>query len=223
MKNTTVTHGFNSSTTLLFAGFLCRVLSRPLVALALVFTLFSGGDQTAWAGSEAEDKNAVREYEIKAAFVYNFAKFTEWPEYAFYDADTPLRVCALGHDPIRPGLEALAGKSVQLRQIAISVLGRIEESNSCHLIFVSKSEADELPEIMEYLSHRPILTVSDIDGFADAGGMIALKTVDNKIRFTVNILATRTGGLSLSPQVLRLADIVGHISTADRGAESRKP
>ena len=200
-----------------------REMTCSIVVIALCVALVSATSRSSLAASDSEPMSPDRENKIKAAFLYNFAKFTAWPEHVFHDTDSPLRICGLGNDPIRSGLEAIAGKTAQKRQIATSILGQIEDSEHCHAIFIGASEIDALPEILGYFSHRPVLTVSDIDGFADAGGMIGLRTVNNKIRFTVNIMAARTGGLVLNPQVLRLADIVGHISTADKNAGSVEP
>ena len=140
----------------------------------------------------------------------------------FGDASAPLRVCLLGQSSSTEGLDTIAGKNVHSRQIAISALGRIDELGACHVVYISKTEAANLPAILDRLSQRPVLTVSDIDGFAAAGGMITLKTVDNRMRFTVNLYAMRSGALTLSPQVLRLADIVDPVSTADEKSSSRK-
>lgn len=196
-----------------------RCTARALATLGLCAALFHGADGVVAAESEA--KNAAREHQIKAAFLYNFAKFTDWPEIVFRDGSAPLRVCILGHGSFLDGIESIAGKNVHSRQIAISSLGRVDETDACHVVFISETEEQNLPDILDHLSQRPVLTVSDISGFAAAGGMITLKTVDNRIRFTVNLYAMRSGALSLSPQVLRLADIVDPVSTADQKSGPR--
>ena len=212
---------FSSYATMRITKRLWHLILRPLVALMLCAAFFSGSEKAARAEPTSEAKNTEREYKIKAAFLYKFAKFTKWPEDAFHDASAPLRVCVLGHIPFPEALDSIAGKRVSSRQIAISSLGQVEQADSCHVVFISASEATNLRAILAHLSQRPVLTISDMRGFATEGGMITLKTVNNKIRFTVNVIATRNGALSLSPQVLRLADIVHRVATADQKTRSR--
>lgn len=193
----------------------------------MAIAVFAGGfilqgvDAAARAEPTTEIDDLTREYKIKAAFLYNFAKFTEWPELTFDDPTTPFRICVLGEDPFGDLLYSIVGKKVRERDIAISALGDIADTDMCQLLFISESEIADLPEILRGVSERPVLTVSDIDGFANTGGMIALRTVDNKIRFTVNLEATRNAAMALSPQVLRLADIVSRVNTADGQDSSR--
>lgn len=192
-----------------------------LVTLSVCGLLLSGLDSAVRAEVVADD--GAREYKIKAAFLYNFVKFTEWPENRFEDSSVPLRICVLGENPFGEQIYSIAGKNVRGRQLAISSLSKVEETDPCHLLFIGESEVERLPVILAELSERPVLTVSDMKGFATAGGMINLRTVDNKIRFTININATRTVALRLSSRVLRLADIVGRVSAenAKSGVHTR--
>ncbi len=157
-----------------------------------------------------------REYLIKAAILYNFAKFASWPESAFSYPGAPLRICVLGEDPFGAALDSLHGKRVRNRPLAISRVGTIEEAPQCHILFVSASEEARLPTILDYVGRLPILTVADMGRFANSGGIIALKEVDNRSRIEINIGAAEQAGLKLSSKLLRLADMVSTQAARDR-------
>ena len=147
-----------------------------------------------------------REYLIKSAILYNFAKFTSWPETAFSNAGAPLRVCVLGDDPFGAALDTLHGKTVRKRPLAVTRIADVHGAPQCHILFVSASEEARLAKILDYVGEMPILTVADFSRFASAGGIIALKEVDNRSRIEVNLTAAKQAGLKLSSKLLRLAD-----------------
>ena len=147
-----------------------------------------------------------REYLIKSAILYNFAKFATWPETAFASSDAPLRVCILGNDPFGAALDALDGKQVRNRPLTTVRISDVRETLQCHILFVSTSEQAHLAKILGHVAQLPILTVADINRFASSGGIIALKEVDNRSRIEVNIAAADQAGVKLSSKLLRLAD-----------------
>lgn len=149
-----------------------------------------------------------REYLIKAAILFNFAKFASWPETTFGYPGAPLRICVLGDDPFGPALDSLHGKQVRNRPLATARIGTLEEAPQCHILFVSSSEEANLPAILDYVGKLPILTVADIGRFANTGGIIALKEVNNRSRIEINLDAAEQAGLKLSSKLLRLADTV---------------
>lgn len=157
-----------------------------------------------------------REYLIKAAILYNFAKFASWPETVFSHPGAPLRICVLGEDPFGAALDSLHGKQVRNRPLAITRVGAVEEAPQCHILFVSASEEARLPTILDYVGRLPILTVADMSRFTNSGGIIALKEVDNRSRIEVNIGAAEQAGLKLSSKLLRLADMVSTQAAQDR-------
>ena len=162
------------------------------------------------AGADtAEPATISREYLIKAAILYNFAKFASWPAAAFSNDTAPLRICVIGADPFGPALESLNGKTVRNRALVTAPIVKVEEAAACHILFVSASEKDRLGAILDTVSALPILTVADINRFANSGGIIALKEVDDRSRIEVNIGAADLAGLKLSSKLLRLADTVG--------------
>lgn len=148
------------------------------------------------------------EYALKAAYVYNFAKFAEWPEGAFQGAGAPMRLCVLGQDPFDGALDSIAGKSVQSRELVISYPIWAEEARFCHILFISDSVNSRLPEIMTLLDGSPILTIGDTPGIALSGGVIGLENVGNRVRFQVNLDAAQRSGIRLSSRLLNLATVV---------------
>ncbi len=161
------------------------------------------------AGSDAAKTSASREYRIKAAFLYNFAKFTVWPAGAFADAKAPLRLCVLGEDPFHGALAALEGRTAKNRPIVTSRLETTDSPEKCHLLFVSASEHGGLGTILESLRGMPVLVVGDTPHFARSGGTIRLETVDNKLHFEINVGAAQHAKLKIDSRLLRLGRIVG--------------
>lgn len=149
-----------------------------------------------------------REYVIKAAFLYNFAKFVDWPSESFAQNEETLELCVLGDNPFETALEAIQGKKAQGRKLTISHPATLDESSKCHLVFVSASEQERLPGIFPYLQERHVLSVSDMDNFAQQGGIVGLVTINNKIRFEINLPAAERAGLNISSNLLKLARLV---------------
>jgi YfiR/HmsC-like len=147
------------------------------------------------------------EYEIKAAFVYNFLRFTTWPSEAG-NGSAALHLCVLGRDPFGEAIDAISGKPVQGRELRIRRLNAISQVAGCHAIFIAASEDARLGAILAQLSAQPVLTLSDSERFAERGGMIGLTLVDERVRFEVNLAAVRAGRLTISSQVLKLAQRV---------------
>jgi hypothetical protein len=175
--------------------------------IALAAPAASADDAPEVQSTSAQPTDDIsREYLIKSAILFNFAKFAEWPESAFSNPSAPLRVCVLGDDPFGPALDTLTGRQVRNRQLVATRITDFHDAPQCHIAFVSTSEGPRLAEILDYLGQHPILTVGDINQFATSGGIIALKEVDNRSRIVVNIGAADQAGVKLSSKLLRLAD-----------------
>ena len=153
-----------------------------------------------------KSEQSVTEYRIKAAFLYNFSRFTNWPDQATADNGN-FTVCVLGKDPFGEILDSLAGKKVNNNSVSIRRFTSLDKAEGCQLVYVNLPQTD-LEKTMSKLKQRPILTVSDMDGFTEAGGSIKFKLVNNKVRFDINIDAARTANLSISSKLLSLATIV---------------
>jgi hypothetical protein len=160
--------------------------------------------------AEAHAESKVLEYQVKAAFIYKFATYIRWPANAGTGVTTPFVIGIIGKDPFGSALrEVVRGERVQGRSILTKSLGRIEEALRCDVVFVSSSERGNLRQIIASLQGAPVLTVGDMDQFAEMGGMINLVTTeDRKIRFDINRGSIDRAGLKATSQLLRLARIV---------------
>lgn len=150
------------------------------------------------------------EYQVKAAFIYKFATYVRWPPATSAAPNTPFVIAVMGKDPFGVTLDAVVhGRSVQGRPVLIRRLGEPKEAPHCDLLFVSSAARADLQEILEALQGSPVLTVSDMDQFAELGGMINLVTnEENEIRFDINKEAIDAARLRAPSQILRLARIV---------------
>jgi len=151
----------------------------------------------------------LSEGSAKAAFVFNFAKFTEWPSEAFGNGNATVALCLLrGVDSYEVNLGAFSGKSVQGKPFSIRPMTRPEALRQCQMVFLDELDERRMTEVLRGSHGLAVLTVSDIEGFAEAGGMIGLVHVDNRIQFEVNPEAIQASGLKMSAQLLQLAKIV---------------
>jgi hypothetical protein len=147
---------------------------------------------------------------VKAAFLFNFSQFVTWPPQAFGSASAPIVIAVLGRDPFGPDLDAIvSGQRVDGRALIVRRYQEVSEVDACHILFISRSETARLPQILESLRGRAILTVSDIEGSAQSGVMIDLVTEHHHVRMHVNLAAARSSGVTISAQLLRLAEIIG--------------
>lgn len=149
-----------------------------------------------------------REYLVKGAFLYNFAKFVGWPEEALQDDQIHIILCVFGKDPFGDALASVKGKSVKDRKVVIKHCATLDELEKCHILFIGRSEEQNLSEILAKVKNWNTLTVSDMEGFAQSGGVINFVTVEKKIRFEINLDAAERTGLKISSKLLRLAKIV---------------
>ena len=149
------------------------------------------------------------EYEVKAAFLYNFARFVEWPAAALHDPGAPFVIAILGRDPFGPILdETVAGKTVAGRPIEVHRVPRVDDARDAQIVFVSPSERANVEAILKALERPGVLTVGDTDGFAQRGGAINFVLQARKVRFEINPAAAEQAGLKMSSQLLKLATLV---------------
>jgi hypothetical protein len=150
-----------------------------------------------------------KEYQIKAAFLLNFTQFVQWPAAAFAGAAAPLCIGVLGDDPFGAALEeTVRGESIQDHKLTVRRAQKLEDLADCQLVFVSKSENGRVPEILAKIDSHPVVTVSEVAGFAKQGGTINFYREQNKVRFEINPAAARQSGLKISSQLLALGKIV---------------
>src|SRR5947208_4462362 len=144
---------------------------RELRGLSAVWLVAFAPALTAWRDLPAQTAPA-QEYQLKAVFLFNFAQFVEWPPQAFPDRQVPLVIGVLGEDPFGAYLdETVRDEKVNNRPLAVQRYRRVEEIKSCHILFISRSEAGRLEQILARLKGRHILTVADTEGFALRGVM----------------------------------------------------
>jgi hypothetical protein len=150
-----------------------------------------------------------KENQIKALFLFNFTQFVEWPPTAFADANTPLVIGILGENPFGTYFDETVGnEKVNNRRLEVQRYRQVDEIRACHVLFISRSEENRLPQILTGLKDRSILVVGDVDDFVQRGGMIRLATAQNRIRLIINVEAAKAARLTLSSRLLRSAELV---------------
>lgn len=172
----------------------------------------------AWA-----DAPTNTEYTVKAVVVYNFLKFVDWPKEKMGDADQPLIIGIIGTDVFHNAFDAIRQKTVDNRQVVVKHFkgvdqvekagekepGRphpqIEAIRKSHLLFLCPSERPHIREILRSVGGHHVLTVADTEGFLEAGGIINLLLVDEKVAFEINVTAAKQAGLQIRSKLLRLA------------------
>jgi len=154
---------------------------------------------------------ALEEHEIKAAFLFNFAKFIAWPEPAGYAERQRFVFCLLDENALGDALSELV-RHKTLHGVPVEVRrGRTPgEVGDCDVLYLSGGDGERLETVIQQAQASPVLTVSDAAGFARRGGMIELYLEGRRVRFAVNVKAVRAAGLEPSSKLLALARIVDH-------------
>jgi hypothetical protein len=144
--------------------------------------------------------------QVEAVFLFYFSQFVDWPATAFAGDRSPIVIGVLGEDPFDGTLDqAVAGERVNGRPIVVRRLKSITDAPGCHILYISSSEAAELPQILSTLKGRNVLTVSDLSHFVESGGMIRFVLIDQHVRLRINAQAAQAAGLTLSSKLLRAA------------------
>jgi hypothetical protein len=211
-----------------------RIREYNLVVLALVLFIAAVAPKTMAAPT------STQEYQVKAAFLYNFLQFVDWPEGKFADDNKPITIGIIGKDPFRGAFEPVKDKKVKDRNVVIKRFKgfkalkesgakdkakfdkEIKALTSCHLLFICSSEKENLKEIINLVEDQAILTVGEVEGFLESGGIINCLVEENKIHFEINTAAAERAKLGIRSQLLRLAKRIVEEDTSqkDEGAES---
>ncbi len=179
------------------------MLHGRLIFVIFVFlSVFSAG------ASFCDESCKPTEYEVKAAYIYNFAKFVRWPKNALANGNENIRICVLGDDPFGSSLSAIEGKTAADKRIVVRQTMSPQNARGCEIIFISGSEAERVRQIIRTVSGSPVLTVGDTEGFAEQGVIINFYMEKNTVRFEINPKAATRAGLRLSSNLLRIARIV---------------
>ena len=157
----------------------------------------------------AHGERAASEYQIKAAYLFNFTQFVQWPSNAFVEANAPLTIGIVGEDPFGSALEDITrGEKVAGHPLVIKHLKAADDLSACQILFISRSEKDRADSIVESLRGKPVLTVSELDQFGQRGGIIRFVTKEQNVRFEINTGVAEGAHLKLSSKLLGLARIV---------------
>ncbi len=172
-----------------------------LVAVLLGAGMVTGGIRQAGAQSEPPS-----EYQVKAAFLYNFAKFVEWPADAFADPHAPVVLGIVGEDPFDGLLEQIvAGKTVNGRNLLVRKLKPTDDLRNFHILFIGSTERKRLPQILVSLRESSVLTVGEGDRLNESGLTIQFIIRENKVRFAINLATAARARLKISSKLLALA------------------
>jgi hypothetical protein len=156
--------------------------------------------------SAARAQDLYLEKAVKAAYLYKFGGFVEWPAGAFPSPTSAFQLCVVGDDPFGPLLDrAVQGQQIKGRSITLRRLPVAERDAPCHIMFVSGSDAQSVPDGLAAVRGMPILTITDAARDADAKGIIHFVIRDNRVRFEIDDRTAAESGLSISSKVLSLA------------------
>jgi hypothetical protein len=156
-----------------------------------------------WSAIGSSNASVRSEYEVKAAFLYNFTRFITWSE-PVADAED-LKICVFGRDPFGDVLQQLDGRMSQGKALTLAYPQTLVDAENCQVLFVGSAKSRDLPSITRYAEERRMLTISEIPEFVDEGGIIGYVKEGNVIRFEINLQAAQRAGLQINSRLLELA------------------
>lgn len=161
-------------------------------------------------GADMLAQTALPEFQVKAEFIERFTRFIDWPaESSASDANMPFVIGILGHSPLTQFLDAMAAtRRIKDKPFVVKRLSAVEGVEGCHVVFIPRSQAPRLREVLARTAHRPILTVGDTEGFADQGVIINFFGEGDRLRFEINEAAARKSGLRIGSPLFGLARVV---------------
>jgi len=171
------------------------------IAVAIIYVLLAVPFVSQAAGDELEAK-------VKAAYIYNFTIFTDWATEKNEALTDPINICVFGTDAMGGLLEELSDRMVKGRPLKVLRLKEISKNNKCHVFFISRSEEQQLPLILQKLHGANVLTVSDIPRFSQRGGVIGFMIESERVRIEINLRAAKQAGLKFSAKLMEIARIV---------------
>ncbi len=182
---------------------LIRARNRALLSLMVAAGLMLS------ATAPVSGSATPNEQQVEAAYLFNFARYVDWPGSAFDGATAPLRICVLGDDEfVTVARTSVGDRKVAERPVTVEGRSSVSASRSCHILFIAASSRDVESEVISDLGSKSVFTVSDSEGFAEQGGVANFVRVGNKIRFEINRDAANKAGLKVSSRLLRLANVV---------------
>ncbi|VAW59230.1 hypothetical protein MNBD_GAMMA08-631 [hydrothermal vent metagenome] len=172
------------------------------VIAGLLICLSSGHLSAAIAQYQTEEERL-----FKAAFIYNFAKFTSWPK-SYQNKNNKLTLCTLGKNELTNDLKRLGGKTVKGRQVVIKEIEKKYPVENCQMLYIANVGKNNYINVIKKLKHKPVLTISDLNGFAKKGGVIQFYRKQGKTRLIINLNVARQAGLKISSRLLILANVI---------------
>jgi hypothetical protein len=152
---------------------------------------------------------AFDEYEVKAAFLYNIAKFVEWPQGAFANPTDPIRICIAGENPFGSTLENMVqGKKLGDRAFVVRRLPDTQDAHRCQILFIGAAEWKRTRAMPEGLQRHGVLTVGETDDFTALGGIIGFKLDGARVRIQIALETAERAKLRISSKLLNLAEVV---------------
>jgi hypothetical protein len=181
-----------------------RARFLTLLTLILSTSLLAIPAQLAWSASETS------EAEVKIAYLYNFARYVQWPDSAFASNDAPIVICVLGDGSFVSEAKGIIGsRKVGAHGVQVVTRSAVEQTSNCHILYIPASASAQHSEVISSLGSRSVFTVSESAGFAKNGGVANFIREDRKIRFEINRKAANKAGLKVSARLLRVAKVVG--------------
>ncbi|MDB6017902.1 MAG: hypothetical protein JWR19_2391 [Pedosphaera sp.] len=176
-----------------------RFRTNLILRLGLIWLLLA-------SGNGHSQSSPPTEYQIKAAFVFNFAKFIEWPSTALPTSTSPIVIGFLGENPIHDDLKRMTqNKTIDAHPLLVKKLVSVAEATNCQILFIGTSERARLPLILNGLKGTSVLTVAEMDHFIESGGMVNFVVEGTKVRFEINNDAATGAGLKISSKLLTIA------------------
>jgi hypothetical protein len=177
--------------------------SRFAVTVLTALVLPTGARQV------SAQANTSSEYQVKAAFLFHFAQFVDWPPQTFKDASSPLIYCTVGEDPFQGALEtSLSGKTIGSHPLRVQHFKGTEDIRGCQVLFIAAEEKKREAAALVAVKGNAVLTVGETEHFTEEGGMIGFRLEENKIRFAINLDAAEKAKLKISARLLALAKTV---------------
>jgi len=188
----------------------CQLQVGKVLGSAFILTACLAGSMATNVFPQGQEAS---EYQVKAAFLYNFTKFVEWPPDTFRQVSDPMTICVFGDDPFGPLLDdAVRGKSIGPHKMLIRRFQAAQSAKGCQIAFISASERKRLPPVITTLGGVGVLTVGETEGFAAMGGAINFVLEEGRVHFEVNVGAAERAGLKISSKLLSLAIIVKELN-----------
>jgi hypothetical protein len=203
---------YRGSNNPVLAPSLARYIYRRGIVLLWVSLLISGLPQ------HARPQSVTGEYQVKAAFLFHFAQFVDWPPGVLNNSDASLILCVFDDEPRRQEFQStIEGKAIGARVFHVRLITQSQEIQGCNILFLSRDEARRQTAILRSLRGMPVLTVGETDDFLSNGGMIRFHLDEDRIRFDINLDGAESSHLKISSRLLLLATSVTQSSTPNRG------